>query len=83
MRLLSRRLHDAETAGAGSQREIATLRAEASPARDEHRLWVRRALTPLLALERGIRWLPQKAGRAIGMVARQVLFRGRRIERGS
>ena len=83
VRLLSRRLHDAESARAGSEREIATLRAEVEAARDEQRLWVRRALSPLLALERGIRWLGEKAGRAGGMVARQVLFRGKRTKRGS
>ena len=83
VKLLSRRLRDAETARAGSESEIAALRAEAEAAREEHRLWVRKALTPLLALERGIRWLLKKAGRAIGMAARQVLFRGRRNDRGS
>jgi hypothetical protein len=83
VKLLSRRLRDAEAARAGSESEIAALRAEADAAREEHRLWVRKAVTPLLALESGIRWLFKKTGRAIGMVARQVLFRGRRTDRGS
>jgi hypothetical protein len=83
VKLLSRRLRDAESARAGSEREIAALRAEAEAARQEHRLWVRKALTPLFALERGIRWLFEKTGRAIGMAGRKVLFRGGRINRGS
>ena len=83
VKLLSERLHDAESARAGSEREIAALRAEAKVAREEQRLWVRRALSPLFALERGIRWFAEKAGRAGGMVARQVLFRGKRMKRGS
>ena len=83
VRLLSRRLHDAEGARAGSEREIAALRAEVKTAREEQGLWVRRALGPLFALERGIRWVAEKAGRAGGMVARQVVFRGRRMKRGS
>ena len=84
VKLLSRRLRDAETARAGSEREMAALRAEAEAAREEHRLWLRKALTPLFALERGIRWFFEKTGRAIGMTARKVLFRrGGPIDRGS
>ena len=83
VKLLSRRLRDAETARAGSESEIAALRAEAEAARREHGLWVRKALTPLFALERGIRWLFEKTGRAIGMAGRKVLFRGGRSDRGS
>jgi hypothetical protein len=83
VKLLSRRLRDAESARAGSEREIATMSAEVAETRAERRLWVRRVLGPLIALERGIRWLAEKAGRAGGMVARQVIFRGKRMKRGS
>ena len=83
VRLLSRRLHDAESARAGSEREIAALRAEVKASRDEQMLWTRRALSPLFAVERGIRWIAEKGGRAGGMIARQVLFRGKRMKRGS
>ncbi len=83
VKLLSRRLRDAESARAGSEREIAEMRAELAVAREERRLWVRRGLGPLFALERGIRWFAEKAGRAGGMIARQVLFRGKRMKRGS
>jgi hypothetical protein len=83
VRLLSRRLHDAEGARTGSEREIAALRSEVQASRDEKRLWIRRALSPLFVVERGIRWIAEKGGRAGGMVARQVLFRGKRMKRGS
>ena len=83
VKLLSKRLHDAESARAGSEHEIAALRAEVKASREEQRLWVRRALGPLIALERGVRWLSAKAGRAGGMLARQVIFRGKRMKRGS
>ena len=48
--------------------------------REERKLLVRRLLGPLIGLERALRWLAEKAGRAGGMVARQVIFRGKRIE---
>jgi hypothetical protein len=83
VRLLSRRLHDAETARARSEGDIAALTREAEGAREERHLWVRRAVGPLLALERAIRWVFEKGGRAGGMAARQVLFRGKRSKRGS
>ena len=83
VRVLSGRLRDAESARAGSEQAIAAMRAEVSVARDERRLWVRRLLGPLFALERGIRWFAEKAGRAGGMIGRQVIFRGKRMKRGS
>ena len=83
VRVLSRRLRDAEGARAGSEQEIAVLRAEVKAAREEQRLLVRRALGPLFGLERGLRWVAEKIGRAGGMVARQVIFRGKRMKRGS
>ena len=83
VRVLSRRLREAESARAGSERELAVMRSEVTVARDERKLWVRRVLSPLFALERGIRWLAEKAGRAGGMIARQVVFRGKRMKRGS
>jgi hypothetical protein len=83
VRLLSRRLHDAETARARSEGDIAALRTEVNAAREERRLLVRRAVGPLLALERAVRWVAEKAGRAGGMVARQVFFRGKRTKRDS
>ena len=83
VRVLSRRLREAESARAGGERELAVMRSEVTVARDERKLWVRRVLSPLFALERGIRWLAEKAGRAGGMIARQVVFRGKRMKRGS
>jgi hypothetical protein len=83
VRLLSRRLHDAEGARAGSEREIAALRAEVNAAREERKLLVRRMLGPLVGLERALRWLAGKVGRAGGMAGRQVVFRGKRLKRGS
>jgi len=83
VRLLSERLHDAESARAGSEQEIASLRAEVKASREERKLLVRRLLGPLIGLERALRWLAEKAGRAGGMVARQVIFRGKRMKRGS
>lgn len=81
--LLSRRLREAEAARAGSESEIAALRADAELLAEERRLWVRRVVAPLLALERGLRWLGEKAGRAGGMVARQLVFRSKRLNRRS
>ena len=83
VRLLSRRLHDAETARARSESDIAALTREVQGARDERRLWMRRAIGPLLALARGSRCVFEKGSRAGGMAARQVLFRGKRTKRGS
>ena len=83
VRLLSRRLHDAETARARSESDIAALSREVEGAREERRLWVRRALGPLLAAERAIRWVFEKGGRAAGMAARHVIFRGKRTKRDS
>ena len=81
VRLLSRRLHDAETARTRSEGDMTALRTEVAAAREERRLWVRRVVGPLLAFERGIRWIFEKAGRAGGMVARQVFFRGKPTKR--
>ena len=83
VKVLSRRLREAESARSGSEQELATLRAEVDAARAERRLLVRRALSPLIAGERALRWFAGKAGRAGGMIARQVIFRSRRMKRGS
>lgn len=74
---VTRRLLDVEQARADSARTIAVLSAEAEAARRDRGLFVSRIFGPLVRLERGVRWLGEKAGLVAGLVARQVIFRAR------
>jgi len=74
----TRRLVEVEQARTESAGMIAALQGELEALYSDRSLLVSRVVAPFLGLERGLRWLGTKAGRLAGIVARRVVFRGRR-----
>jgi len=76
--LAERRLTEAEGARSAGAGAIATRDRELFRRRRDDRLVITRLTAPLRAFERGVRWLAEKLGRAAGMAARRIAFRGAR-----
>ncbi len=75
--VLESRLAELEQERASDAGALARLTHELEALREEQDLVTSRATLPLRRLERGLRWLGQKAAKAGGILARHLLFRRR------
>ena len=74
---LETRLTEAEAARSADAADAARLRGELERHHEDQELIVTRITAPLRIAERGLRWLIEKAGKVLGVLARHAAFRRR------